>query len=75
MFWVLQLVYWVLQLRGEELKSWVVLSTMGPPMKYQFSAKDEIAGSEVMVTNQAELTKLQLLLELFLYLLMAVFQF
>lgn len=36
---------------------------------------DEIAGSEVMVTNQVELTKLQLLLELFLYLLMAVFQF
>lgn len=28
---------------------------------------DEIAGSEVMVTSQAELTKFQVLLELFQY--------
>lgn len=36
---------------------------------------DEIAGLEVMLTSLAELTELQILLELFLYILMAVFQF
>lgn len=44
-------------------------------MNISFLLTDEIAGSEVMVTSQAELTKLQILLELFQYLLMAVFQF